>query len=340
MATLRIAAWNVAWFTRLFDDRDRLADDAGWSGMPGVTRQRQAMAVATVLAAVDADIFAIVEAPDTGTRRSTVRALEGFAARAGLRQSRAMIGFPSGTEQEIALLYDPRRIAAHHDPMGEPWAEGEMPEGMLDEPPRFDGVFPMDLDGDGRPDPHRFSKPPLEAAVRDLATGRAFRLIAVHAKSKAPHGAASPADAMRIALRNRRRQLAQCAWIRARIESHIARGDEVVALGDFNDGPGLDTLERVFGRSGVEIVIGSADRPETHLRSNTGGETAMFRAARGPVEALVDFVMLSPRLAEATRPVWRVWHPIQDPETAADPALAAALLEASDHFPVTADLGG
>lgn len=309
--------------------------------MPGLTRAGQVAAIARVLAAVDADLWAIVEAPDSNTRRSTAAALEGFARAAGLRQGRALIGFPSHTEQEIALLYDPRRLAVHHDPLGEPWAAGELPEGVLDEAPRFDSEFPIDLDGDGIAEPHRFSKPPLEAAVRDLAGGLAFRLIAVHAKSKAPHGADDAADALRLGFRNRRKQLAECAWIRARVEGHLARGEHLVALGDFNDGPGLDPFERITGRSGVEVVLGDPARPASRLRIPDlppGAASALFRNAHGPVEALVDFVMLSPALAAATRPAWRIWHPHQDPGLAAEPALADALLAASDHFPVSVDL--
>ncbi len=332
---LRIACWNVCWFARLFGPHDRLLADMEWSGLYDVTRARQAEAIGEVLRAVDADIFAIIEAPNTGRRQSTTAALESFAAMLGLRQSRAVMGFPSGTEQEIALLYDPRRIAAHHDPMGEPWVEGELPEGVLDEPPRFDSFYPMDLDGDGRVDLHAFSKPPMEAAVHDLATGRRFRMIAVHAKSKAPHGADNPVDAMRISLRNRRKQLAQCAWIRGRIESHMSRGDDVIALGDFNDGPGLDRYEKVFGRSGVEIVLGDPSRPETLLASagpEAGSATALFRNAHGPVDALIDFVLLTPGLALETAPEWRIWHPDREA------GLRQALLDASDHFPVSVDL--
>lgn len=346
--SLRIAAWNVCWFNTLFDAADRLVDDLGWSAMHDVTRRRQAEAIATVLARVDADIFAIVEAPDTGRRRSTVRALEGFAARFGLRQVRALTGFPSETEQEIALLYDPHRIAAAHDPVGLPLAAGTWVPGALGETaPRFDGVLPLDLDGDGEVDLHRFSKPPLEAAVSDLASDAQLRLIAVHAKSKAPHGAANVAEAARIALMNRRKQLAQCAWLRARIDEHLDRGDDVIALGDFNDGPGLDKYERVFGRSGVEVVIGDPARPERlmrnpYLRPRLGGgpSTARFysKPKQGFVNALIDFVMLSPDLAARSRPEWRIWHPFDDRDCFADARMRQALLDASDHFPVSVDL--
>ena len=48
--------------------------------------------------------------------------------------------------------------------------------------------------------------------------------------------------------------------------------------------------------------------------------------------------MLSPGLAGLTNPNWRIWHPCDDKEIKANPALKDALLDASDHFPVSVDL--
>ena len=47
--------------------------------------------------------------------------------------------------------------------------------------------------------------------------------------------------------------------------------------------------------------------------------------------------MVSPDLA-AQHPAWRIWHPFNDPGVTALPGLSAAILTASDHFPVTLDL--
>ena len=44
-------------------------------------------------------------------------------------------------------------------------------------------------------------------------------MIGVHLKSKAPHGARDNAQAMQIAIANRRKQLAQAIWLRARVEA-------------------------------------------------------------------------------------------------------------------------
>lgn len=342
-ARYRLGTWNVEWMNALFDDAGRLREDDAPSARYAVTRREQLAAIGIVLAAMDADALVVVEAPDTSARRSTVRALETLAAACGLRARAALIGYPSETEQEIALIYDPDRLSARHDPQGEPTAR----HGGA---PRFDGVFRFDLDNDAVPEPVRWSKPPLELAMQ-TAAGRAFRLIGVHAKSKAPHGARSPAEATRLAIENRRKQLAQCVWLRRRVEGHLTAGETLVVAGDLNDGPGLDHFEALFGRSGVEVVLG-ADGP-LDLRLHDPHAAMALGRRMGPApstarfylkppgrffEALLDFVMLSPDLVAAARPDWRIWHPFDDPRIAATPELREALLAASDHFPVTVDL--
>lgn len=337
---MRIATYNVEWFNALFDDAGRLLDDDGWSARQEVSRAEQIAGLRAVFRALDADAVLVIEAPDDNRRRSTVRALETFAASAGIRARRALIGFRNDTEQEIALLYDPDRLTPRHDPQGDAQREGRAP--------RFDGTFRIDLDIDATPDVVTFSKPPLELDVT-TAGGRRFRMIGVHVKSKAPHGARRPDEAKRIAIANRRKQLAQCIWLRARVEEHLARGESLIVLGDFNDGPGLDEFEHLFGRSGVEIVMGldSGEKVllhDPHARRAMSGKLAAQPASARfympdqhcYLSALLDYVMVSPDLAEGA--AWRIWHPFDDPQIYRDAALRDALLAASDHFPVSVDL--
>ncbi len=114
---LRLATYNIEWFNALFDDAGRLLDDRELSARYQTTRADQIAAIAIVLTALDADGLMIIEGPDQGSKRSTVRALESFARRFGLRTSKAIHGFASETEQEIAFLFDPARITAHHLPL-------------------------------------------------------------------------------------------------------------------------------------------------------------------------------------------------------------------------------
>jgi hypothetical protein len=254
-----------------------------------------------------------------------------------------MIGFESQTEQEIAFLYDPDRLTPRHSPQGQP-----APSKGATGAPRFDTVLRYDFNEDGLDEAVTFSKPPIELAVQ--AGLRSFRLIGVHAKSKAPHGQVSAEEFRRISIDNRRKQLAECHWLRLRAEHHLNQGESLIVLGDFNDGPGIDQYEKQFGRSGVEVVMGPHDGGVLHLHDphaemaltqaiGLRPTTARFWLAprKCYFEAILDFIMVSPDLA-AQNPEWRIWHPFNDPRIAAVPELRDAILTASDHFPVTIDL--
>jgi len=335
---MRLATYNVEWFANLFDNDDQLLVDDAWSGREGVTRAEQIEALGKVFTALNADAVMIVEAPNTGRRQDTVRALEGFAAAFNLRQRRAVIGFANETHQEIALLYDPEAITVRHDPVGEETGK----KGSADAP-RFDGVFRIDLDHDGTEDLVVFSKPPLELAA-ETAAGTRLRLIGAHLKSKAPRGEGSRDQMLRVSIENRRKQLAQAIWLRARIAAHLAAGESVILMGDMNDGPGLDEFEDLFGHSSVEILLDD-DMFDPHARMAFKGHApAVPTSARFHIEsegrylqALLDYIMVSQDLM-ARRPAWRIWHPFEDETCWTFKELHDALLIASDHFPVTLDI--
>jgi len=334
---MRVATWNIEWFTNLFDRNGHLLEDSEWSARYSVTRAEQIGAIGIVLSALQADVLLIVEAPDDNRRHKTVAMLEEFAAKFELRQRKALIGFSNDTQQEVALLYDPDVVRARHDPgQSEAW-------------PRFDGVLKIDLDIDAQMDTVTFSKPPLEVRLETIA-GRVIHLIGVHIKSKGPHGVTSREAAIRIGIENRRKQLAQSIWLRGRIEEHLRAGDSLVVLGDFNDGPGLDEYEKLFGRSGVEIVAGEGGPEAWRLHDPHARLSAAHQTSAAPssarfylveqkqyFSAMLDFVMLSPDLV-AQASAWRIWHPFDDPAIYRVPELREALLQASDHFPVSVDL--
>lgn len=359
---MRIATWNVEWFEGLYDAEGHLCADDERSVRYGISRRRQAEAIAVVLQALDADAILIVEAPDDLPGRPTADLLEDFAARAGIRARQVAFGFANDTQQELALLFDPDRLKARHDPRGNPMPP--LSALTLDdrEPPRFDGQYRIDLDIDATLDTVNFSKPPLELEVIPLSpegTPRAkdapaplksLRMIGVHVKSKAPHGARDPDQARRLAIQNRRKQLAQCIWLRERIERHLEACDDLIVLGDFNDGPGLDEYEALFGRSGLEIVLGQGQAPQMrlhdpHARTRTAHPTAAAPASarfwldpeKQYFSAMLDYILISPSLL-LRRPKWRIWHPFDDPQIYAHEQLRMALLDASDHFPVTLDI--
>lgn len=352
---LRIATYNVEWFSGLFDRRGRLLEDGVMSSRYGVTRAEQLGALGIAFTAMDADLVMIIEAPDNNTRRKTVPMLEAFAARYDLRCRRALIGFSNDTQQEIALLYDPDRLSAEHVPMGgaPPFAvpPAIFPPQAAAITPRFDSHYRIDLDVDADLDDVTFSKPPLEVAVT-TRSGERINLIGVHVKSKAPFGATSPESATRIAIENRRKQLAQCIWLRARVDEMLAMPDPIplIVLGDFNDGPGLDEYEKLFGRSGVEIVLGEDLPADRQLFDPHAARILARPTLAGPssarfylpdekrfFSAMLDYIMVSPDLCGAAHR-WRIWHPFDDTACYKAPELREALLQASDHFPVSVDI--
>ncbi|WP_299553968.1 endonuclease/exonuclease/phosphatase family protein [uncultured Tateyamaria sp.] len=331
---MRFVTYNIEWMNSLFDEDGELLNDNGWSSRYDVTRAAQTNALRTVFQTLDADAVMVIEAPDNSRNRDTVKALEAFARFADLRARRAVIGFSNDTQQEIALLYDPDKLTVLHDPL------------IHQDAPRFDGRFKIDLDIDATQDEVVFSKPPLELEV-ETAQGLSLRMIGAHLKSKAPHGANNRDEVMRISIANRRKQLAQAIWLRARIDGLLEDGHQVVLMGDLNDGPGLDEYENLFGRSSVEIIMGEGEtalfdphaRQALQRRLGATPTTARFwiRPEKRFLQALLDYIMVSPDLAART-PVWRIWHPLDDPACWAQPALRDALVIASDHFPVSLDI--
>lgn len=342
MSSIRIATYNVEWFVNLFDEKGRLREDDAWSSRYNVTHAQQLTSLGIVFTALDADAVMIIEAPDNNGQRRTVQMLERFADRYDLRCRKAVLGFANETQQEIAMLYDPEVLTVKHDPKG---GEDD-PDGLA---PRFDKSFPIDLDHDGVADMVTFNKPPLEIAA-ETRDGFRFRMIGVHAKSKAPHGATTPEQFRRIAIDNRKKQLAECIWMRRRVLEHLKAHDSLVVMGDLNDGPGLDEYEKLFGRSGVEVLLGWDEPRELRLFDPHARLAFGKKMAAAPVtarfyldtekryfSALLDYVMVSPDL-RARAPKWRIWHPFDDMGCYQVPELREALLMASDHFPVSLDL--
>ena len=342
---MRIATYNVEWFTELFDNEGNLLFDETPSGRPKITREDQLTALGIVFERLDADMVMVIEAPDENHRRYTVPSLQNFAERFGLRARKALIGFANTTQQEIAVLYDPNAVTVHHDPWG-----GDAGS----DAPRFDSTFHIDLDIDATEDKVTFSKPPLELQC-ETAAGFRFRMIGAHLKSKAPHGAHSAKEAMRLSIANRRKQLAQAVWLRRRIAQHLDKGDPLIVLGDLNDGPGLDEYEHLFGRSSVEIImgLGASDQGLPQERTLFDPHAVEGLSTRlGPIpttarfyiqqqdryiQALLDYIMISQSLM-GKRPSWRIWHPYYTPECLEDTTMRTALLVTSDHFPVTVDI--
>ncbi len=317
---MKIASYNVEWMNTLFHDGKIDNNHNEWSSRYGVTKQDQLNAIAKVLRIVDADAFLILEAPNEYETGATVRALEGFAKHFGLRQTRAVLGTASGTDQEIAFLYDPEKISAEYRPHKGP------------NPPKFSDEYKLKIDGD-HAETYRFSKPPLELDLYDKIAQRNFKLIGAHFKTKAPHGARNDEQAKRYGLKNRRKQIAQATWLRAQ----VARIQEpLIVAGDFNDGPGHDELERVLGQSSIDILTAGGALWDPSIKTPMENTTARFFNREDKIfkEALIDFVFVNGKMRENVEK-WEIWHPFHNPKICAISDWQEAFLTASDHYPVS-----
>ena len=328
----RLMSYNIEWFDDCFDSDNAPKTDAD--------SQSQLDGVASVLSATEPDLIGITEGPNTTTttgNRSTVAALEGFAAAKGLRQRKAMMGFPSGGRQEIALLYDPDLFTVTHAPGGRAGAKKNPP---------FDAAFEMDSDGDGIRELYKHYRPPLEAKVERVDGGAPFYVIVVHAKSKGIFNAMDRLHFDRTSERNRRKLYAECMSIRTRVDEWLSDDRPVIVMGDINDGPGFDYYESRFGRSAVELVMGDLFDPDGVLRNhlgrpkwgNYGWEPSSARFTDtytgDRVNALIDHILIS-RHFTVSGAGQQVWNPYQN--DAARPH-KSALHDASDHFPITVDI--
>jgi hypothetical protein len=172
--SLRLCSYNIEFFNRLFKkgSNDLKTD---------VEEQGRVNAIGTVLKTIDPDLIGILEAPNSrkdGTE-STVDRLQVFAGTVGLRTNKAMTGSISPGVQEIAILFDPARIAAQHDPGGNATSKKNPP---------FSGEFYFDTDEDRINEVYKFYRPPLEVKVTVNDTGKQFWLCVVHPKSKGRNG--------------------------------------------------------------------------------------------------------------------------------------------------------
>mmetsp|Transcript_22883 Transcript_22883/g.38306 ORF Transcript_22883/g.38306 Transcript_22883/m.38306 type:complete len:332 (-) Transcript_22883:6024-7019(-) len=330
---MRLMSYNIEWFDECFEDDNTLKTTADAT--------KKLDAVANVLSNVDPDIIGVTEAPNTTTttgQRDTVAALKNFAQAKGLRQAEAMLGFPSAGRQEIAIMFDPTVASVTHDPGG---SAGHKTRAPFDEP------FQADSDGDGIPEIYKHFRPPLEAKIERADGGNTFWMIVAHAKSKGIFSAMDRVHFDRTSARNRRKLFAECSSIRHRVDEWLKAGRPTVVMGDINDGPGFDYYESRFGRSAVELILGDVFDLDGMLRYPIGRpkfgrfgwepSTARFTDTYtgDKVNALIDHIMLSRHFSLSSGSAALVWNPFQLDN--AKPH-KQALLDASDHFPVTVEI--
>ncbi|MCP4677953.1 MAG: hypothetical protein GY854_21045 [Deltaproteobacteria bacterium] len=329
--TLRICTYNVEHFNRLFISGDNQLD------LPKA--QTRLDALQQILQAVDADVIGIVEAPNTQANgpEDTVTRLQNFANAIGIRANQAVMGYVSRGAQELAVLHDPQ-VQVQHQPGGQADNSGNPP---------FNGQFLFDTDDDTIKEVYEHYRPPLEVSVN--GGGHQFQLIVAHTKTKGIFNSVDVAHWELENMRARRKLLAECTWIRQRVEEWLGQNLQVVVVGDFNDGPGMDYYEHKLGKSAMEIVMGDLFKPDEILvnlaqrpqwKRSAGGwkpSTTRFkdRFTHDYVTVMIDHIMSSQGLPFAPNNPHRIWNPYED---AALQDMKQVFTTASDHFPVTLDL--
>ncbi len=329
---IRLCSYNIEWFTKLFN-----ADNSLKTGQEAVARFN---AIAAVLNKIDADLIGIVEAPNSTASgaQSVTSKLENFAVAHALRTTKAKSGYISCGKQEIAVLYDPTVLTVSHAPGGSATSKSN---------PRFDKEFYCDTDDDRIKEVYKHYRPPLEVKVKVRASGREFRLIVAHTKSKGIFSSIDMIHLERESRRNRLKIFAECRWIRSRVDEWLDKGYEVVVMGDINDGPGMDEYEFRYGRSGVEVIMGNLFEPNRILR-NLAGQPKWGRFGWSPstvrfkdritetnINVMIDHILVSSGLRTSGQTPHKIWNPYEYDQ--AKP-LKQAFLDASDHFPVTLNL--
>jgi len=330
--SLRICSYNIEWFNHLFSTDNSLKN--------GQKERERLTAIKNVLSSIDSDFVGIVEAPNTTKDRqqSTIKKLENFAQFASLRTRKALIGFISKGEQEIAALYDPNKLTVSHDPGG---------DANLEKNPPFNGRFYFDTDDDRIQEVYEHYRPPLEAHVRVNGTSTEFNVIIAHTKTKGIFSSMDILHWERESMRNRLKLCAECEWIRRRVDEWLDATRDVIVMGDFNDGAGMDFYERRLGRSAMEIVVGDIFNPEKILRSfkskpkwtkdgwKPSSTRFKDRVTEDYVNVLIDHILVSYNFPGEDSATYRIWNPFEDEDAE---TLQDDLLKASDHFPVTLDL--
>lgn len=325
---MKLAVYNIEWFDKLFEKNNTLKTDK--------KSAERLTAIAEVISALDVDVLGIVEAPNhmkNGSKK-TVDCLKNFAQTFNLSLSHALLGSPSAGKQEIAVMFNPQVCQLTFNPSG---------KGKKNPP--FNKSFEFDSDDDRIKEIYKFYRPPLELDLNEVASGKTYKLIVAHTKSKGIFNAVDMMHWQRENERNRRKLFAECSWIRRRVDVLLKDDNKVIVMGDINDGPGMDQFEFQFGRSAVEIILGDIFQPQTLLQSHLGKpkwtsrgwlpSSTRFkdRFTGSQINVLIDHILLSQNIAVKAGS-HRVWNPYQLADAR---IIRAALKRASDHYPVTID---
>ncbi|MFC4095190.1 endonuclease/exonuclease/phosphatase family protein [Euzebyella saccharophila] len=336
---LKVAEYNMEWMKNLFVNGTPVnvpppagKPESDWNEQERLTMKSQRLI--SVLSHLDADIIAVVEGPDTlanGTKTAKAQ-LELWMTTFGLTQRNYKVvqGHTSRGQQELCAIYDADKLILEHTPEG---------KNSFDEP------FLADTLEQSIKEQYEHFRPPVELTVKDKASpGKLFKMIIAHAKSKGIFDHVDYARYEYLSNLNRRKLYAECMHMRERIDQWINEGDKVLVTGDINDGMGSDFYENRFGKSAIEILLGSVYEPELILKSALGkpklgkygwspsSSSFTDTITKNWFTVLIDHILVSQdiKIESGT-----VLNPYSEPHKSnLSQELKDALKKGSDHFPV------
>jgi hypothetical protein len=326
---LRIGVYNVQWMRDLFES-DGSPRTTGKEG----NRSKQ---LAEIVQAMNLDFLGIVEGPDTlvnGNKTATSQ-LENWA---NLfipgNKYKAIHGFPSAGQQELCAIYDASKLNVLFTP--------EIKDGE-----RFNEPFLMDTTNRMIKEQYKHYRPPLELSILGLDNKFISRVIIAHTKSKGIFDKVDYARFEQLSQRDRLKLFGECMHIRERCDQYLAKGQEVIIMGDINDGFELDFYENRFSKSAVELLLGSIWKPEWILKSalpkpnlTAYGWTPYSSKYRDRItgdifNVLIDHILISQGLKLING---QVWNPILEKDDPSIQSVKSQLFSASDHYPIVVEI--
>ncbi|TXE05165.1 endonuclease/exonuclease/phosphatase family protein [Algoriphagus aquimarinus] len=325
----KIGVYNVEWMRDLFD-----TDGNPKTTGKELTRSRQ---LADVIKAMNPDFLGIVEGPNTlvdGSKTAS-RQME-IWTQMFIPDSnfKGVHGFPSAGQQELCAIYNPDKVNVLFTP--------ETKAGR-----RFDEPFLQDTTNRLIKEQYKHYRPPLELSILGMDDSLITRVIIAHTKSKGIFDMVDYARFEQISARDRLKLFAECMSIRERCDEYLEKNQQVMVMGDINDGFELDFYENKFAKSAVEILLGDVWKPECVLkpvlpkpRLNSYGYTPNSskykdRITGDQINVLIDHILASQGLKVLKG---AVWNPILEKSNPIIQAVSDSLKKASDHFPVLCEI--
>lgn len=326
---LRIGVYNVEWMRDLFDT----------AGNPKMTGKEliRSQHLADVIQAMNPDFLGIVEGPNTlvdGSKTASAQLDIWTQTFIPGSNYKGVYGFPSPGQQELCAIYKPDKVKVLFTP--------ETKAGK-----RFDEPFLQDTTNRLIKEQYKHYRPPLELSILALDDTMITRVIIAHTKSKGIFDMVDYARFEQISARDRLKLFAECMSIRERCDEYLEKNQQVMVMGDINDGFELDFYENKFSKSAVEILLGDLWKPELVLKPvlpkpklNSYGYTPNSsrykdRITGDEVNVLIDHILASQGLSVANG---TVWNPYLEKDNSTIQSISNSLKKASDHFPVLCEI--